>query len=254
VIRFEAIPADRPPAADLIAAMVAEMATLYGPIDVPGMPSATPADFRPPQGTFLVGFDRGGTPVCAGGVKRLDDEAAEIKRMYVVPAARGRGLARVLLGALEEAARAGALTVALVCASRSELGRRADRELAVVVGPEVIIGSTRMKAGTAQKLVLNTISTVTMVRLGKTFGNLMVGVEPANEKLRLRARAAVAIATAVPDEEVDAALAAAGGDAKVAIVSLLAGVDAEAARARLEAAGGAVRQALAGAADVVGRS
>jgi len=104
VVRFEPIPADRPPAADLIAAMVAEMATLYGPIDVPGMPSATPADFAPPRGTFLVGFGDDGAPLCAGGVKRLDDEAAEIKRMYVVPAARGRGLARVLLAALEAAA------------------------------------------------------------------------------------------------------------------------------------------------------
>ena len=104
MVRFEAIPADRPPAADLIAAMVAEMATLYGPIDVPGMPSATPADFAPPHGTFLVGFDGEAAPVCAGGVKRLDDDAAEIKRMYVVPAARGRGLARVLLAALEDAA------------------------------------------------------------------------------------------------------------------------------------------------------
>jgi GNAT superfamily N-acetyltransferase len=104
VLRFEPLPADQPPAADLIAAMVAEMAILYGPIDVPSMPSATPADFAPPHGTFLVGFDDEGAPVCAGGVKRLDDDAAEIKRMYVVPAARGRGLARVLLGALEDAA------------------------------------------------------------------------------------------------------------------------------------------------------
>jgi len=104
VVRFEPLPADRPPAADLITAMVAEMATLYGPIDVPGMPSATPADFAPPHGTFLVGFDDDGAAVCAGGVKRLDREAAEIKRMYVVPAARGRGLARVLLAALEDAA------------------------------------------------------------------------------------------------------------------------------------------------------
>ena len=104
MLRFEPLPADLPPAADLIAAMVAEMAILYGPIDVPSMPSATPADFAPPHGTFLVGFDDEGAPVCAGGVKRLDDDAAEIKRMYVVPAARGRGLARVLLGALEDAA------------------------------------------------------------------------------------------------------------------------------------------------------
>jgi GNAT superfamily N-acetyltransferase len=105
VLRFEPLPADAPPASDLLAAMVAEMRGLYGPIDGPGMPSATPADFGPPHGTFLVGFDDAGVPVCGGGVKRLDDDTAEIKRMYVVPAARRQGLARVLLGALEDAAR-----------------------------------------------------------------------------------------------------------------------------------------------------
>jgi GNAT superfamily N-acetyltransferase len=105
MLRFEPVPADTPRASDLLAAMVAEMATLYGPIDVPGMPSATPADFAPPRGTFLVGYDERAAPVCGGGVKGLDDGAAEIKRMYVVPAARRRGLARVLLRALEDAAR-----------------------------------------------------------------------------------------------------------------------------------------------------
>jgi GNAT superfamily N-acetyltransferase len=105
MLRFEPVPADAPPATDLVAAMVAEMAVLYGPIDVPGMPSATPADFAPPSGTFLVGLDEAGEPVCGGGVKRLDDDTAEIKRMYVVPAARRRGHARALLGALEDAAR-----------------------------------------------------------------------------------------------------------------------------------------------------
>jgi N-acetylmuramic acid 6-phosphate etherase len=109
-----------------------------------------------------------------------------------------------------------------------------------------------MKAGTAQKLVLNMLSTISMVRLGKTFGNLMVDVEPANEKLRARARTAVAIATAAPADEVDAAFAAAAGDPKVAIVSLLAGVDAEAARSKLDAARGVVRAAVESA-DVVGR-
>jgi len=105
MVRFEAWPAGESPASDLVAAMVAEMTLLYGPIDGRDMPSATPADFAPPHGTFLVGFDDTGTAVCAGGVKRLADWAAEIKRMYVVPAARGRGLARELLRALEDAAR-----------------------------------------------------------------------------------------------------------------------------------------------------
>ena len=93
------------PARDLIAAMVAEMNELYGDIEGPNVPSATPADFAQPHGTFLVGYDDG-EPVCAGGLKRLDEQAAEIKRMYVAPAARRRGVARALLEALECAARA----------------------------------------------------------------------------------------------------------------------------------------------------
>jgi len=153
------------------------------------------------------------------------------------------------LGAIEAATRAGALTVAVACVRNSELGRKADLVIELEVGPEVIAGSTRMKAGTAQKLVLNTISTIAMVRLGKTFGNLMVDVQASNEKLRERARRAVAIATAASESEVAAAIVAAEGDAKVAIVSLLAGVDAQTARSRLNAARGVIREAVG---DVVG--
>ena len=104
------------------------------------------------------------------------------------------GRRRTPLGAARAAAAAGALVVAVVCAAGSALGRLADHEVVAEVGPEVIAGSTRMKAGTAQKLVLNTISTLTMVRLGKTFGNLMVDVVAANAKLRERSRRAVALA------------------------------------------------------------
>jgi N-acetylmuramic acid 6-phosphate etherase len=153
------------------------------------------------------------------------------------------------LGALARAREAGALTIGFACVRGSELARSADLAIEVDTGPEFISGSTRMKAGTAQKLVLNTISTVTMVKLGKTFGNLMVDVAPSNEKLRARARTAVALATAAPDDDVSAAMAAADGDAKVAIVSLLAGVDADTARSRLSAARGVIREAVG---DVVG--
>ncbi len=153
------------------------------------------------------------------------------------------------LGALGRARDAGAFTIGLACVRGSDLARAADLAIEVDVGPEFISGSTRMKAGTAQKLVLNTLSTVTMVKLGKTFGDLMVDVAPSNDKLRARARTAVALATAAPEEDVSAAMAAAGGDAKVAIVSLLAGVDAATARSRLSAARGVVREAVA---DVVG--
>ena len=102
-IDFREIEPTVAPARELLAAMVAEMNELYGDIEFPGMPSATPADFAPPAGAFLVGYVDG-EPVCSGGIKRLDDEAAEIKRMYVVPAARGRGVARLLLDALEDTA------------------------------------------------------------------------------------------------------------------------------------------------------
>jgi N-acetylmuramic acid 6-phosphate etherase len=148
------------------------------------------------------------------------------------------------VGALEAAAAAGALTVALVAVRDSQLARDADHELAVVVGPEFVAGSTRLKAGTAQKLVLNTISTVAMIRLGKTYGDLMVDVRPSNEKLAARARRVVRAATGVSDDEAEQALAAADGSAKVAIVALLADVDAPTARARLERTGGRIRAAL----------
>jgi N-acetylmuramic acid 6-phosphate etherase len=148
-------------------------------------------------------------------------------------------------GALGAAAAAGALTTCVVSVPDSELARNCEHELAVVVGPEFVAGSTRLKAGTAQKLVLNTISTLSMVRLGKTYGDLMVDVAATNEKLRARARRAVQLATGASEEEVDGALAAADGSAKIAIVSLLAGVDVVSATERLERAGGNVREALA---------
>jgi N-acetylmuramic acid 6-phosphate etherase len=183
-----------------------------------------------------------------------EEDDAELAQLDVGPkdvvlGVSASGHTPYTLGALGRAKTAGALTVGLACVSGSELARAADLGIEVDVGPEFISGSTRMKAGTAQKLVLNTISTVTMVKLGKTFGNLMVDVAPSNEKLRARARTAVALATAAPDAEVSAAMAAADGDAKVAIVSLLAGVDAQTARSRLSAARGLIREAVG---DVVG--
>jgi N-acetylmuramic acid 6-phosphate etherase len=200
--------------------------------------------------------------VVAGGSEALavaqeaaeDDELAgeadlaaiRVGAADAVVAISASGRTPYVLGAARAAGSAGALSVAVVCAPDSELGRLVDHEIVAVVGPELIAGSTRLKAGTAQKLVLNTISTVTMIRLGKTFGNLMVDVVAGNAKLRARARRAVALATRSSDEEVEAALEAAGGETKVAIVSLLSGVDADEARARLKASGGIVRRSLDG--------
>ena len=173
----------------------------------------------------------------------------DVGRQDVVLGVSASGTTPFTLGALERAREAGAFLVGIACVKDSQLARLVDHAIELDVGPEVISGSTRMKAGTAQKLVLNTISTVTMVQLGKTFGNLMVDVQASNEKLRARARRAVAIATAAPEQEVEEAISAAEGDTKVAIVSLLAGVDAETARTRLAAAHGVIREAVT---DVVG--
>ena len=160
-----------------------------------------------------------------------------------VVAVSASGSTPFVLAALEVAREVGALGVAVASARESRAAALAEHEVAVVVGPEVIAGSTRLKAGTAQKLVLNTISTVTMIRLGRTYGGLMVGVAPANEKLRERARRNVVLASGASEERVDEALQAAAGDARVALVSLLAGVDADDARVRLEASDGSVRKA-----------
>jgi GNAT superfamily N-acetyltransferase len=103
-LEARAVPAGEPPASELLEAMVAELEPLYGRIDVPHAPSATPRDFSPPGGAFLVLYD-GPRAVACGGIKRLDAAACEIKRMYVVPRARGRGVARALLVALEDEAR-----------------------------------------------------------------------------------------------------------------------------------------------------
>jgi len=160
-----------------------------------------------------------------------------------VVAVSASGSTPFVLAALEAARERGALSVAVAGARDSRAAALADHNVAVAVGPEVVAGSTRLKGGTAQKLVLNTISTVTMIRLGRTYGGLMIAVTPGNEKLRQRARRNVVLASGAPEERVDEALEAAAGDARVALVSLLAGVDATAARERLETSGGSVRKA-----------
>jgi N-acetylmuramic acid 6-phosphate etherase len=129
----------------------------------------------------------------------------------------------------------------------AELAPLATYLLAVDTGPEAIAGSTRLKAGTAQKLVLNMISTISMVRIGRTFGNLMTGVVASNEKLRLRARRIVEEATGAAAGDATEALAAAGHDIPTAIVMILCHVSADEAADRLAAAGGNLRAALGGA-------
>jgi N-acetylmuramic acid 6-phosphate etherase len=201
----------------------------------------------------VVALVAGGADASAAAQEHAEDDGdsavAELRALALtagdaVVAISASGRTPYAVAALEEASRVGALTVAVTCVEGSALGGLADHEVAVVVGGELIAGSTRLKAGTAQKLVLNAISTISMVRLGKTFGNLMVDVVATNDKLRERVRAIVRNATGAPTTRVDAALEASGGDAKVAIVMLELDVDAPAARSRLDGAGGVVRRAL----------
>jgi N-acetylmuramic acid 6-phosphate etherase len=188
----------------------------------------------------------------------LDQEAAEddvhagardvkghgVSRADAVVGISASGRTPYVLGAVDAARGMGALTVGVVSVPGAELERLVGFVIKIVVGPEVVAGSTRLKAGTAQKLVLNTISTVAMIRLGRTFGNLMVDVQATNEKLRARARRIVQLATGSTAAEVDRALGEADGNAKVAIVSLLTGLAPEAARLQLETANDNVREAL----------
>lgn len=203
----------------------------------------------------VVGLIAGGTGAVTTATESAEDDAesgrSDVRRLELraddcLVALSASGRTPYALGALEEARAAGALTVAVACNPGSPLGAAAEHAIEVVVGPEVISGSTRLKAGTAQKLVLNTISTVAMVRLGKTFGNLMVDVRATNEKLHARARRIVSLATGADEAAVSEALEASGGEVTTAIVSLLAGCDAGAARAALAEHGGRVREALGG--------
>jgi N-acetylmuramic acid 6-phosphate etherase len=152
------------------------------------------------------------------------------------------------VGAVEHARKQGALTVGLSCNAHSALASAADHGIEVVVGPELLTGSTRLKSGTAQKLVLNMLSTITMIRLGKTYGNLMVDVRASNEKLRARSRRIVALATGASDEEIERALAATDGEVKNAILTILGGVDGPTAARLLEDSEGHLRAALAASA------
>ncbi|WP_326659149.1 N-acetylmuramic acid 6-phosphate etherase [Streptomyces sp. NBC_00385] len=151
------------------------------------------------------------------------------------------------IGAVEHARAEGALTIGLSCNADSALGAAAEHPLEVVVGPELLTGSTRLKAGTAQKLVLNMLSTITMIRLGKTYGNLMVDVRASNEKLRARSRRIVSLATGASDAEIEAALAATDGEVKNAILTILGQVDGPTAATLLSASDGHLRAALAAA-------
>ena len=178
------------------------------------------------------------------GVEDMRNIAFCKKDVLVGIAASGR--TPYVLGCMEYAKKLGAPTISVTCCPGSELDRFADIGIAPAPGPEVVTGSTRMKSGTAQKMVLNMLSTGTMIKLGKVYGNLMVDVKPSNEKLVRRCVTIVCSATECSEAEAAAALEKCGYRPKVAIVMVLRGVDAETACRMLQAAGGRVAKVLEG--------
>jgi N-acetylmuramic acid 6-phosphate etherase len=204
---------------------------------------------------LVQGIIAGGETALARATETTEDDPAIGARDLVQ---RGFGSQDVLvgiaasgrtpyvLGAVAEARRLGARTVSITCTPESELARAVDISIAPLAGPEVVAGSTRMKAGTATKLVLNMLSTAVFIRLGYVYGNLMVNVQPKNSKLIDRARRIVARASGTTYEQAGDLLAAAGNSVRTAIVMGKLGLSREQADDRLAKAGGRISEALHG--------
>lgn len=205
---------------------------------------------RPEQ---VVGIIAGGARALTRAVEGAEDhpehgvrdlQEAQLKASDCVVGIATSGRTPYVLAALEYAQSQGALTIGISCNRDSELARVSQLMITPVVGPEVISGSTRLKAGTATKLVLNTLTTGAMVRLGKTYGNLMVDLRATNQKLRLRSNRIVRELTGVEEAQAQELLDRCDGEVKTAIVVGRIGVDPDEARRRLRDAGGQLRQAL----------
>lgn len=210
----------------------------------------TPTFGVPPTQVFAL--VAGGDAAMLGSVEGAEDDAEAARRDVAaagvtandsVVGVAASGSTPYTVAAVQEARARGAFTVGLAANHPSPLTEAAEWPLPILSGPEALTGSTRLKAGTVQKVVLNMISTAVMARLGHVYGNLMVGVQATNAKLRERAARIVCEATGADDATARAWLEAAGWRVKVAVVMGLTGLNAEAAQARLEAAGGFVRRA-----------
>lgn len=162
----------------------------------------------------------------------------------VVVGISASGRTPFVVGALQQARELGAATVAISCNTASTISSAADQAIEIVVGGEVLAGSSRMNAGTAQKIVLNIISTAAMVQLGKTYGNLMVDMRATNSKLRDRATRIVEAVSGVAPDKAAAALGAAGWNTKLACLIAVSGLDAASAAELLDNAGGKLRLAI----------
>jgi N-acetylmuramic acid 6-phosphate etherase len=219
-----------------------------GVVDASEMP---PTYSTPPE--LVQAYIAGGDRALRQSVEAAEDDAAGGRQAAdeagvgegdVVVGITASGGAPWVLGAVDAARQRGAATIALVCNPDGALVSQVDVAIVPVVGPEVIAGSTRMKAGSAQKMVLNMLSTAAMIRMGKVYGNMMVDMHASNQKLRRRALDIVQKITGSSPKTAGQALQTSGYEIKPALVMLLADVSVEEARRRLEQAGGWVRAAL----------
>ena len=218
--------------------------------------SECPPTFGVPYG-MVVGLIAGGPDAlmraAEGAEDRPETGAADVRAISltardVVVGIAVSGRTPYVIGALDYAKSLGAVTVGLTCNPASAIAQMAGISIAPVVGPEVLTGSTRLKSGSAQKLVLNMLTTASMIRIGKTYQNLMVDLNASNEKLLARAVRIVMQATDCTMDAAEAALARTGNDVKLAILTTLTGKGVEEARAAMSGAGGFLRRALEGAA------
>lgn len=203
---------------------------------------------------LILGIIAGGPDAVRKPVEYAEDNATagarDLHDVHVTAADAVVGISAsgrtpYVIGALEEARSRGAFTASIACNPNSAISRLADVAIDVVVGPELVAGSTRLKAGTAQKLVLNMISTLSMVKLGKTYGNLMVDLKATNRKLLARSQRTVQHATGADADQAIRALDSVGGSVKAAILVLLAGIEPAQAKSALADAGGFLRLAIA---------
>jgi len=245
-------------AVDLIAARLADGGRLIylgagtsgrlGVLDASECPPTFNAD--PAQVVGLIAGGDGALRLAVEGAEDSMELGAEDLRKQkptakdVVVGIAASGTTPYVIGALDEARSVGAATIGLTCNRDAPIAEHADITIAVVTGPEVLAGSTRMKAGTATKMVLNILTTATMVRLGKTYGNLMVDLRASNEKLIGRSLRILQSLSGLELAEATAVLDASGGELKTAIVSQRLDIDADKARQRLQEAGGRLRAAL----------
>lgn len=213
--------------------------------------SECPPTFSVPY-DMVQGIMAGGQPALSRATEASEDDPAAGERDLLARGFTSRdaligiaasGRTPYVLGAIRAARTLGAFTAGIACSPGSELANAVEVPIELIVGPEVVTGSTRMKAGTATKLALNMVTTASMIRLGYVYGNLMVNVQPRNEKLRDRARRIVRDACSVDDASAAAALGEAG-DVRTAIVMIKRGVSRDEARKLLDAAGGNLRKAL----------